>query len=235
MVEEWLVALEAEEDEEIEREDADLEATSRLAQATRLAQITSNLCNLEKGAGKAMPRSSAKEDLLVDLIRQGDIEFPLLVWTWFKPTTESLDARLEKEFGKDLRITYVHGGLTAEQKDLGIEQYKDGEVDVLILQMGVGKFGHNLIDTKTVFYHDRSYESDAYIQSLRRVKRIGLTHRPRLIIPRAQISADPLIELNLAGKMTSISKVASHDLRELLKSLGAQEWAMEDYNTGIEE
>lgn len=233
MVEEWVVALEAEE-EGVDPEDADVVATSRLAQQTRMLQITSNLCNLEKGAGKMMPRASAKEDLLVDMIRNQDIEFPLLVWTWFIPTTESIDARLEKEF-KDLRVMYVHGGLTAEQKDLGIEEYKAGNVDVLILQMGVGKFGHNLIDTKTVFYHDRSFESDAYIQSLRRVKRIGLTHTPRLIIPRAQISADPLVELNLAGKMQSISKVASHDLRELLQSLGSQEWAMEDYDTGIEE
>jgi SNF2 family DNA or RNA helicase len=225
MVEDWIVALEAEEGEEVPEGEEDVVATYRLAQQTRMLQITSNLVNLEKGAGKAMPNSSAKEDLLVDLIRQGDIEFPLLVWTWFQKTTESIDARLEKEF-KDLRVTYVHGSLTADQKDAGIEAYKAGDVDVLVLQMSVGKFGHTLTDTKTVYYHDRSFESDAYIQSLRRVKRIGLTHRPRLIIPRAQFSADPIVELNLAGKMTSIAKVAAHDLRELLQSLGNIEWSM---------
>lgn len=234
MVEDWIVALEAEDEEEVTEGEEDLSAPSRLAQQTRLLQITSNLCNLEKGAGKPMPNSSAKEDLLVDLIRQGEIEFPLLVWTWFKPTTESIDARLEKEF-KDLRVTYIHGSLTTDQKDLGIEMYKDGEVDVLILQMGVGKFGHTLTDTKTVFYHDRPFESDAYLQSLRRVKRIGLSHRPRLIVPRAENSADPIVELNLAGKMQSIAQVASHDLVELLRSLGTQEWAMDNYDTGLPE
>lgn len=242
MVEDWIVALEAE-DEAVERmrefaqyDEADIVSTNRLSQQTRMLQITSNLCNLTKGAGKTMPRSSAKEDLLVDMIRQGDIEFPLLVWTWFVPTTESIDARLDKEFGKEgLRTTYVTGAMTTEQKDLGIEMYKNGEVDVLVLQMGVGKFGHTLTDTKTVFYHDRTFESDAYLQSLRRVKRIGLTHRPRLVVPRAQVSADPLVELNLAGKMQSVAKVASHDLQELLRSLGGIDWAMEDYDTGLEE
>lgn len=233
MVDDWIVALEADDDETVEEGDEDLKATSRLAQATRMLQITSNLCNLEKGAGKAMPNSSAKEDLLVDMIRNGDIEFPLLVWTWFVPTTESIDARLEKEF-KDLRVMYVTGTMTPDQKDAGIEAYKNGEVDVLVLQMGVGKFGHTLTNTKTVFYHDRTFESDAYLQSLFRVRRIGLTHVPRLIIPRAQFSADPLVEMNLAGKMQSIAKVASHDLASLLQSLGTIEWSMTEYNTGLD-
>ena len=231
MVEEWIVALEAEEDEV--PDEVDLEATGRLAQQQRMLQITSNLCNLTKGAGKPMPSISAKENLLVDLINMGDIEFPLLVWTWFQPTTESVDARLEKEF-KNLNVAYVHGGLKAEDKDLGIEMYKDGELDVLILQMGVGKFGHTLTDTRTVYYHDRTFESDAWIQTLRRVKRIGLKHRPRLIVPRAENSADPLVEMNLAGKMQSIAKVASHDLAELLRSVGGLAWSMDSYDTNMD-
>lgn len=232
MLDEWLVALEAE--DEVQEGEEDLTAKSRLAQQTRMLQITSNLCNLEKGAGKKMPNSSAKEDLLVDLIRNDKIEFPLLVWTWFKPTTESIDARLEKEFNH-LGVTYVHGSLTAEQKDRGIEMYQNGEVDILILQMGVGKFGHTLTSSKSVFYHDRAFDSDAYLQSLRRVKRIGLTHRPRLIVPRAEESADPLVEMNLAGKLESVAKVASHDLKELLRSLGQLDWAMDSYDTGQKE
>jgi hypothetical protein len=227
-----MVALEAEGD--VEEGDEDLIAKSRLAQQTRMLQITSNLCNLEKGAGKPMPNVSAKEDLLVDLIRKGDIEFPLLVWTWFRPTTESVDTRLAKEF-KDLEIVYVHGGLTTDQKDSGIDAYKNGEVDILILQMAIGKFGHTLTTTRSVYYHDRPFDSDAYLQSLLRVKRIGLNHRPRLIIPRANDSADPLVEMNLAGKMQSIAKVASHDLAALLQSLGSVEWSMEEYDTGLKE
>jgi SNF2 family DNA or RNA helicase len=225
MIEEWVVALEIE-GRPVEEGEEDLAATGRLAQQTRMLQITSNLCNLEKGAGKTMPNSSAKEDLLIDLIRQGDIEFPLLVWSWFVPTTESIDARLEKDC-KDIRSVYVTGQMTPDQKDDGIEMYKAGDVDILVLQMGVGKFGHTLTDTRTVYYHDRAFDSDAYLQSLRRVKRIGLSHSPRLIVPRARISADPIVELNLAGKMESISKVASHDLQELLRSLGSLEWSLE--------
>ena len=235
MVDEWVVALEAEDDLPVQEGEEDLAAAYRLAQMTRMLQITSNLVNLEKGAGKPMPNVSAKEDLLVDLIRNGDIEFPLLVWTWFVPTSVSVDTRIENEFKGNVRTTYVTGQMKAEDKDLGIEMYKAGETDVLVLQMSVGKFGHTLTNTKTVYYHDRTWDSDAYLQSLFRVKRIGLTHVPRLIVPRATISADPLIEANLAGKMQSIAKVSSQDLTSLLKSLGNMAWSMDAFNTGFED
>lgn len=232
MLDEWIVALESEGDF-VSSGEEDLEAVNRLAQMTRMTQITSNLCNLEKGAGKEMPNISAKEDLLIDLIRNGDIELPLLVWSWFVPTTKSIDARIEKEFKGEISTIYVTGEMSSDQKDAGIEAFKNGETDVLVLQMSVGKFGHNLVNARSVFYHDRTWDSDAYLQSLFRVKRIGLTHVPRLIVPRAQVSADPLVEANLAGKMQSISKIASHDLAGLLKSLGNMEWTMTEYGTGL--
>ena len=186
----------------------------KLAQMTRLQQITSNLVNV---GGK---RVSAKENVLATLLEQGDIEFPMIVWCWWVPTAQSVYDRIYDEFD-DVEVDMVVGDMKSSDKDDAIDAYRDGDIDVLVLQMGVGKFGHNLQNTKTVFYHDRSFDSDAYIQSLRRVKRIGLEHRPRLIVPRAKMSSDPLVELNLAGKMQSIAKVANHDLRELLQSLGA--------------
>jgi SNF2 family DNA or RNA helicase len=191
--------------------------------STRLQQITSNMGSLPKGEKEFHKRCSIKEDLLVELIQQGDIETPLLVWTWFVETTQAVKERLEKEF-KDLRISSVHGAMKAEAKDDAIDAYKDGELDVLVLQMGVGKFGHTFTDTKTVFYHDRSFDSDAWVQSLRRVRRIGLKHRPVLLIPKIENSIDELIDANLAGKLTSIAKMTKSDLAALLKSLGDMEF-----------
>lgn len=200
-----------------------LTADIKLAQYTRMIQVTSNLVNVDRSI-----RSSVKEDLLMTLLAQGDIEFPLLIWTWWVPTTQSIYDRIYDD--TDLAVDMVVGNMKAEDKDEAIEAYRKGELDVLVLQMGVGKFGHNLQDTKTVFYHDRHFDSDAYLQSLRRVKRIGLEHRPHLIVPRAEFSADPLVEMNLAGKLQSVAKVANHDLAELMRSLGTNSipWSLED-------
>ena len=195
-----------------------------LSQMVRMAQITSNLVNLEREGN----RSSAKEDLLMTLIDQDEIKFPLLVWCWWVPTTLSVFDRIYDE--TDLFVDYVIGDMKPEDKDDKLQAYKSGELDVLVLQMGVGKFGHTLTDTKTVFYHDRYFDSDAYFQSLRRVRRIGLEHRPHLIVPRAPFGADPLVELNLSGKLQSIAKLGNKDLQELLMSLGSNNipWSIED-------
>jgi ERCC4-related helicase len=197
-------------------------ADIKLAQLTRMQQITSNLVNI---GGK---RVSAKETLLQTMLEQGDIEFPMIVWCWWVPTAQSVYDMLCDNF-TDLEIDLVVGDMKSDEKDEVIDDYRNGDLDILVLQMGVGKFGHNLQDTHTVFYHDRSFDTDAYIQSLRRVRRIGLQHRPRLVVPRAKVSSDPLVELNLAGKMQSIAKVANHDLHELLRSLGSSmiPWSME--------
>jgi len=205
-------------------EDSEKKVTAdiKLAQMTRMQQITSNLVNI---GGK---RVSAKEKLLFELLEQGDIEFPMIVWCWWIPTAQSVYKMVYEHF-PSLFVDYVVGDMDSEQKDETIAAYRDGDIDILVLQMGVGKFGHNLQNTRTVFYHDRSYDADAYIQSLRRVRRIGLHHRPRLIVPRSKYSSDPLVELNLSGKMQSVARVANHDLRELLQSLGSSmiPWSIE--------
>lgn len=85
--------------------------------------------------------------------------------------------------------------------------------------MSTGKFGHTFTDTKTVFYHDRAFDSDAYLQSLHRVRRIGLKHRPTLIVAKVQSSADELIDLNLEGKLGNVARLTNADLARILRSL----------------
>jgi SNF2 family DNA or RNA helicase len=200
-----------------------VDATIILAQMTRMSQITSNLVNLEHNGH----HSSAKEDLLMSLIEEEEIRYPMVVWCWWVPTAWSVYERISEK--TKLKVDIVVGDMKGEDKDGVLDAYKAGKLDVLVLQMGVGKFGHTLTDTRTVFYHDRFFDSDAYFQSLRRVRRIGLTHKPRLIVPRAPFSADPMIELNLSGKLQSIAKLGNKDLRELLMSLGGSmiPWSME--------
>lgn len=212
MINDWIVELE-------EAPGETVVADNWLARTTRLAQITSNLSSLPKPNGTGFfPNASAKEDLLVELIKQGDIETPLLVWSWFVETTHSIERRLNKEF-PDLKVGSVVGAMKSDDKDAAIAAYKAGELDVLVMQMSTGKFGHTFTHTKTVFYHDRAFDSDAWVQSLARVRRIGLKHRPVLIVPKVDESADALVDANLEGKLQSIARMTNGDLARLLRSL----------------
>lgn len=212
MIKEWLVDLDEVPGERVN-------ADNWLARNTRLQQITSNLGSLPKPSGGFYPEASAKLDLFVKLIEEGDVQTPMLVWTWYVESTNAVARRLRKEFPHLLTNT-VTGADSRETKDKMIADYKEGRSDILVMQMGTGKFGHTFTNTKTVFYHDRSFDSDAYIQSLHRVRRIGLKHRPVLVVPKIQASADKLIDLNLEGKLGSIARLTNADLARLLRSLG---------------
>lgn len=101
-----------------------------------------------------------------------------------------------------------------------LEEFKAGDYDALILSIGVGKFGHTFTNVKTIFYIDKTWNADDYFQSLHRVRRIGLKHRPVVVTLRAPGTVDELVEDNLTGKLGGISRLTKSNLRDLLKGLG---------------
>lgn len=196
----------------IELDTGTLEADNRLAQLIRLQQITSGLANIEGAGGQ-----SAKADALLDLVLAQAYRFPMLVWTHWRGGAEHVTRLLRRA---QINAEWVSGSDAPNVRDAKIEAYKAGHTDVLVLSIGVGKFGHTLTNTRTVVYLDKTWAADDYVQSLRRVRRIGLKERPVLVTLRAPSTVDDLVEMNLAGKMPSIAKVTNSQLKELLKGLG---------------
>lgn len=184
----------------------ELVAESKIAQITRLQQITSY-----------WDGHSAKHDALIELIEGGAYETPMLIWTHWR---EGADALTERLRGIGARVGHAAGGQSEKVQDGIIQAYINGSVDFLVLSLAVGKFGHTLTNTCTVVYVDKTWNADDYHQSLRRVRRIGLTKRPVLVSVRAPGTSDELVEMNLEGKVEGISRVTNADLKELLLGLG---------------
>ncbi len=160
--------------------------------------------------------SSAKHDALIELIESGVYEMPMLIWTHWKESAKALTMSLRGIAS----VVHVYGDMSELDKDKSIEAYKKGKVDILVLSLGVGKFGHTLTNTKTVVYIDKTWNADDYHQSLRRVRRIGLSHSPVVVTVRAPKTVDRLVEMNLEGKIESIARVTNTDLKELILGLG---------------
>lgn len=182
-----------------------LVAEARVSQLVRLQQIAS-----------CWEGSSAKHDALLDLVESGAYETPMLVWTHWFEGAKTLAERLQRV----VPTAHVHGQMSEADKDDAIQGFKRGTFKVLVLSLGVGKFGHTLTGTRTVVYVDKTWNADDYHQSLRRVRRIGLTHSPVVVTLRAPKTVDRLVELNLEGKIESIARVTNADLRELVLGLG---------------
>lgn len=174
------------------------------AQLTKLQQIAS-----------FWDGESAKHDALLELLPT--YEAPYLIWTHWKEGARALAERLR---ATQLRVAQVDGDTPAARRDADLEAFKAGNLDALVLSLGVGKFGHTFTQTKTIFYVDKSWAADDYFQSLHRVRRIGLTHRPVVVTLRAPGTVDELVEANLEGKLGSISRMTKAHLATLLKGLG---------------
>ncbi len=200
-----------------------VEAPVIIAQLVRLQQVTSNLANL-RTTELEWPDESTKADYVCEEASNGEMEFPILIWTHHRHGAECLHERLLLLGSKkgnalsDKRVELVYGGSKAGSYH--IEQFKEGEIDVLILGIQVGKYGHTLTNTKTVVAYDKTWDADAWFQMLHRVRRHGLKHRPIFHTLRCRGTVDDFVEMNLAGKFPTMADLTGADVSKILRSLG---------------
>lgn len=158
---------------------------------------------------------SSKHDALVARLPEED--GPHLVWTHWR---DGANALTEKLHSIGYRVGHVSGETPLSLREAWFDEYRSGKIELLILSIGVGKFGHSFTNTKTIHYVDMTWNADDYFQSLRRVRRIGLRHRPKVITYRAPGTTDDLVQMNLEGKLPGISRLTRSDLAELLRGIG---------------
>jgi len=190
---------------------------SKAVLLTRLMQIVSNLMNIDPTDAGYSLDISTKADAICGIIDLEIYEMPMLIWVHWRPGAEALYNRLEKKLGD--RVSLVLGGERERAIDK-MENYKKGLIDVLILSLGVGKYGHTLINTKTAIYFDKTFDMDAYMQSQKRIYRIGLEHSPVVVSLTCDDTVDQYVSDNLARKAPSIAKISNEDLVVLLRGLG---------------
>lgn len=187
-------------------------ADIKLTQLMRMQEVTSSMANVGEPNG-----ASAKHDTIVDMLEAGSFELPAIVWSHWRPGAEQLFDRLQKEY-PSLRVALALGG-DQVGNEAKLKAFVNGDLDVIILSLQVGKFGLTMTNARTVIYLDKTFNADDFIQSRQRVQRIGLDHRPLLITLKSPRTVDQLVEDNLTGKMHSIAKVTNADLARLLESL----------------
>ena len=194
-----------------ELEGEEMSAKNKGARLIRLLQIASSL-------GEFGLTDDAKMDTLAELIESGAYEPPYLVWFHWRETGEIIRDRMAK---LGLTPGFVNGD--TKDKDQVIQSFVNGEHDSLVCSIGVGKYGHNMVNVKTMVFHDKTFDADAYYQALHRTRRRGLGHSPVVVSLRAPGTADELVEKNLAGKMGSVARLTNNDLFQLLAGIGGDE------------
>lgn len=215
---------------QLEETGEEIGAAGKLAQLIRLQQIASNVINLSTSMEGKWADISTKANTLLEMVDAEDIEYPAIVWTHWRPGAQALTDRLKglaEEQG--LKVALIQGDMDEEERtDLfrrfkgANNAYTDADIDLLVLSLAVGKFGLSMQKTKTVIYMDKTWNADDYFQSIMRVRRIGLTHSPRVITLHSPGTIDEWIEENLAGKSIDIAHITNSSLAKMLRSLNRQ-------------
>lgn len=146
-------------------------APNVLSQLIRLIQIASNPI-LIGGVNESNKWKYAVE--MLDYI-----DLPVIIWTNFINTAESIVNQIK---AAKFRAASLTGRTPPIERQNIVDNFQNGNLDVIVAHPGVGKFGFTLTAARTAIYLERSYNGDDYFQSLHRIRRIGTTVSPRVII-----------------------------------------------------
>ena len=185
-------------------------APNMLAQLMRLIQIASNPILIGGAKG------SAKWDAVEELLQFEQL--PAIIWTSFVKTADIITKRLEKKY-KVARLAAQHS--PTQRQDI-VNKFQAGKLDVLITNPQIGRFGLTLTAARTVIYLERTYDGDAYYQSLYRVKRIGTKYSPHvihLITKRLDggNTVDYVISRVLEAKKKNVMAITTGELKKLFR------------------
>ena len=112
---------------------------------------------------------SPKMSVLLDLIEslQGQ---RLIVWARFVNEIKNIAAKLSSS---GIKADCIYGEISPEQRQLNIDAFKRGEVQVLICQQATAGYGINLVEAKYACYFSNDYSLEHRQQSEDRIYRIG--------------------------------------------------------------
>lgn len=183
-------------------------ASNVLARLTRLIQIASNPSLI---GGKDI---SAKREALKEILEI--YPKPFIIWTNFVATAQDLTRR----WGKSYKVATLTGQTPKTQIPSIVDNFQDGNLDILIAHPGVGKFGHTLTAARSVVYLERSYNGDDFYQSIYRVRRIGSQHSPIMLrmlslTHNGRPTVDHVIDEVLDYRKEQNLKLTTNDLRKL--------------------
>lgn len=178
----------------------------------RLLQVASN------PALVGGPFMAAKWEKLLEMLETE--ELPCLVWVAYTFTAHALEDEIKKRF-PHFSVGIMDGSTKVADRTRLKKMFQAGLLSVLIIHPGVGKYGHTLTAAKAAFYLERTWDGEAYFQSLWRARRITSKHSVRLIyllatLPDGKETIDHLVHKKLTKRSKTAMKVSA---REIIGSL----------------
>jgi len=206
MAQEMLMLLESGEE---------LEATTIVAQITRLRQVVSGTATLED------TDVSCKLDAILDILAERP-DSKVVVFAQFRATVKALTNRL-LHFG--IPSVSFMGGVPPHEVATIVEAFQtDPTLRVLISTTGAGGESHTFTAADTVIFVEQHWNPDRQLQAEDRIHRIGQTKPVQIIKLHCPQTIDDTVVAILERKLAMTDKVLRHvilrDLTSFMKLYG---------------
>jgi len=161
--------------------------------------------------------SAAKWDALPELMKI--YPGPYIIWVNFIETGRMIRDKLG---GMGMKTALANGSTSMEDRNKMVDAFQREELDAIILNNQVGKFGFTLTKGRTAFFVERMYD-DSYFQCLHRNRRIGTVQSPvivnmRSVTRQGDETIDHLIHDTLDYRVGMIKRVTAADLKKVFSS-----------------
>ena len=159
----------------------------------RLQQITGGFLTTDNN--EVINISKDKLKVLDEIL---SVEKKTLVFCRYVAEIEMIENHLKGKFR-------VRSYRDPKTRDKYYKEFKEGKVDVLILQLSSGSVGLNLQEASRVVFYSWSYKADEYVQAISRMKRSGQKQTMEVshILAEDTIDADIL---SVIGKKVKLAK-----------------------------
>ena len=157
-----------------------------------LAQLT----YIRKFLSFVADQQETKVDTVISMLEY--LPRPVIIFSSFNETLEKLHEVIPNS-----------GIFNADYTDEDVNKFKFNEIDVLLLQIKSGKFGHSFTNARSVIYIDKSFDADDYYQSLGRVKRLTSTLPVTYYHLEFVNSIDKVIKFVLDNRIGDMQKILS--------------------------
>lgn len=199
-------------------ENKTVSATLAMVKGLRLMQIASGFVSVDgeddDSPAKMKPfKNHPKGEALRELLEEIAPNHKVLVWAAWKQNYNEI-----KEICSDLGLKYVevHGGISSEQKQKNIDEFKTIEsCRVFIGNAGSGGIGINLINAPVSIYFSRTFSLEHALQSEARNHRGGAEIHDK--ITHIDLVCEGTIDESVCEALTRKEKISDKLLNSLVK------------------
>ena len=139
-----------------------------------------------------------------------------IIWATFTPAVERISKSISECYGAK-RVGCIHGGVSKEERTRILAEFKQGEIDYLVMNQKTGGAGLDLWQATTVIYYNNDWSLDVRLQSEDRAHRIGQTKSVLYVDIVCRGTVDEKIIAALKAKNSIALQITGDNLRNLLE------------------